>query len=344
MTISQPTPASDNDLAIVYLARFAEGPRPVEAFIASCRQYEAGIAHDRVVIRKGFPDKDTAQDKALTPFFATSISVPDDGYDITAYAEAARQLPHRHLVFLNTFSEIRSDNWLLKLRSAFDDPSVGIAGASGSYESLHSSMKRLRKGMFLSQHTLVPAQAGLRRAFHFVRRLLPKEIAKRLVAKLISYFAVRAARPQRGPSRDGEFEAYWAAETSAGGMYDYLSTIPPFPNPHIRTNAFLIERQTFLDTLPPSVTTKQDSYLFESGPDGLTQQVLRRGKSVVIVGRNGQIYGVDRWAESGTFRLGSQSNLLVHDNQTRAFDDLNSEEKRAFAEMTWGEAERAGPG
>jgi hypothetical protein len=327
-----------SDLAIVYLARFAEGPKPMAAFVESCRQHRAGITYDRVVIRKGFSGTNTAQEKIVGPFFSTGISVSDDGFDITAYAEAAAQLPHKYLVFLNTFSVIRSDDWLLKLRSAFDDPAVGIAGATGSYESLHSSMKRFRKGTFLTQKQFVSSQAGLRRAFQIVRKLLPQQISKRLVAKIISYFAVRATRPGRGPSSDTEFESFWTGETKQGGAYDYLSTIPAFPNPHIRTNAFMMERQVFLDALPSSVTTKIDSYLFESGPDGLTQQILRRGKTAVIVGHDGRRYDVDQWAKSGIFRQDDQYNLLVHDNLTRAFEDLNSEEKRAFAEMTWGES------
>jgi hypothetical protein len=337
MTEQQPT--INNDLAIVYLARFTEGPKPMAAFVESCRRHDAGIAHDRVVVRKGFSGANTAQDKIVGPFFATAISVSDDGFDITAYAEAAAQLPHKYLVFLNTFSEIRSDDWLLKLRSAFDDPIVGIAGATGSYESLYSSMKRFRRGMFLTQKQLLGSQqAGLRRAFQIFRRALPKQISKRLVAKIISHFAVRATRAERGPGTDHAFESVWVQETQPGGIYDYLNGIPEYPNPHIRTNAFMMERQVFLEALPQSITTKKESYLFESGPAGLTQQVLRRGKTVMVVGCDGQAYGVDEWANSGTFRQGDQGNLLVHDNQTRAFEDLNSEEKRAFAEMTWGKA------
>jgi hypothetical protein len=132
------------------------------------------------------------------------------------------------------------------------------------------------------------------------------------------------------------FEAFWERETSPGGEFDYLSAIPLFPNPHIRTNAFVIERQTFLDTVPSSMTTKKDTFLYESGPDNLTRQILRRGKKVVIVGSDGQSYSIDQWPESGTFRLGNQHNLLVQDNQTRAFETLTGAEKRVFAEITWG--------
>lgn len=323
-----------NDVAIVYLARYAEGPKPMAAFIDSCRQHSAGMAHDRIIIRKGFPSGQSVKDQIVDAFFSGSITVSDDGFDITAYALAAAQLPHEYLVFLNTFSEIRCDDWLLKLHSAFDDDAVGVAGATGSYESLYSSMKRFRWGMYITQNQLLRSQQPrLRRAFQMLRKALPKQLSKILVAKIISHFAVRAANAS---DTDQAFEAVWDKETRPGGIYEYLNGIPKYPNPHIRTNAFMIKRQAFLDALPRSITSKKESYLFESGPEGLTQSVLRRGKTVVVVGCDGRIYGVDEWPSSGTFRLGEQENLLVHDNQTRAFEDLNSVEKSAFAEMTWG--------
>jgi hypothetical protein len=325
-------------LAVVYLARFAEGTKPVTAFLASYARHEAGVGHDLIVIRKGFPSADTNQDRMIARYRPKTVTLSDDGTDISAYAEAAAQLPHAHVVFLNTFSEILCDNWLLHLRSALNDPAVGIAGATGSNESLHSSMKRLKKGLFLAQKHYLPSPARMRAAFQIFRRLLPRQLSKMLVAKIISHFAVSGS-PAADADADAEFEAFWIRETMAEGTFDYLNAIPKFPNPHIRTNAFIIARKTFLEILPSSLKTKTDSYLFESGPDGLTRQILRRGKKVVVVGRNGQTFDVDDWVKSGTFRLADQYNLLVHDNQTRAFEALNSAGKRAFSRMTWDESD-----
>ena len=151
-----------SDLAVVYLARHAEGKGPVTNFIESFERHPPGIAHDCVVVRKGFPPGESTLDKVLKRAFPHSISVSDDGFDINAYAKAAAQLPHTHVVFLNTFSEITSDNWLRKLHSAFADPAVGIAGATGSYESPLSSMKHVQKGWWLFQNQGIP-KAGLRR-------------------------------------------------------------------------------------------------------------------------------------------------------------------------------------
>jgi hypothetical protein len=326
-----------SELAVVYLARFAEGPKAVATFIASYQWHRAGLAHDSVVIRKGFPGRKTAQDEIIGPVFPNAISISDHGFDINAYAEAAAQLPHKYVVFLNTFSEIVSDDWLMKLRSALSDPAVGIAGATGSYESLRDSMKRVNRGWWQLQIPVFPKPTGVRRVFKAVMKFLPKRFAQRVKNTIISYLAARTAKPSHDRTQDIEFESYWDGEIRLGGTYEFLSQIPEFPNAHIRTNAFAIERLTFLDTLPFSIVTKVDSYLYENGPDSLTQKILRRGQKAVVVGRDGRSYDIDQWSKSGTFRLGSQHNLLVRDNQTRAYDEMNTASKHAYAAMTWGD-------
>jgi hypothetical protein len=328
--------AYTSNLAVIYLARFAEGPKPVANFIESYNRHQAGIVHDRVAIRKGFSDENTSQDTILGSLFPNIISVSDDGFDITAFASAAAQLPHKHVVFLNTFSEIVSNDWLAKLRSGLSDIGTGLAGATGSYESLHSSMKQYNRGLFNSQ--FLPSPGAMRHLSRTVRKLLPRRFVDQLVAAAVAYSA-RSPQPQNHGVQNDEFEAFWARETSPGGLFDYLHSIPLYPNAHVRTNAFIIERQTFLDTLPSSLTNKKEAYLYESGPDSLTQKILRRGEQIRIVGCNGQSYNIDEWPKSGTFRLGEQHNLLVQDNQTRLFQSLNRAERNAFVQMTWGSSQ-----
>src|SRR4051812_5968255 len=263
MEMSRPA-SSAHDIAVVYLARFAEGAKPMSTFAQSYRRHPAGTPHDMIVICKGFSGSGTAQHQAIAAWLPNSLSISDEGFDITAYALAAARLPHKYVVFLNTFSEIQGDDWLRKLRSAFDDPAVGIAGATGSYESLASSMKRLRKGMYSAQDQLFGRHhEHARRVFRMLRRVLPKQLAARMVSRVIAHFMVRGTAKAEASDADRQFESHWTTETQSGGIYDYLSSIPEFPNPHIRTNAFMIERQLFLDALPPTIATKQQSYLFE---------------------------------------------------------------------------------
>ena len=179
-----------------------------------------------MVVRKGFPPGECTLDKVLKRIFPHSISVSDDGFDINAYAKAAAQLPHTHVVFLNTFSEIKSDNWLRKLHSAFADPAVGIAGATGSYESLLSSMKHVQKGWWLFQNEGIPKPAGLRRLFRAIRTRLPKRLATRVVATAISYFAARSSR--HDCTLDDKFETYWASEIGPGGALARLNEMSRF--------------------------------------------------------------------------------------------------------------------
>lgn len=167
MTNQQPSFTSD--LAVVYLARYAEGPKPIHAFIKSYEQHQAGTARDFVVLRKGTPD--AAIDRTLAPYLRFGISLPDQGVDATACALAATRLPHRLVVYLNSFSEIASDDWLVKLRSAYEEHGIGIAGATGSYESPRSSMRRLKRGLFLAQRKYSLSPTYFRGVFQFVRRI-----------------------------------------------------------------------------------------------------------------------------------------------------------------------------
>src|SRR6185312_166977 len=86
-----------------------------------------------------------------------------------------------------------------------------------------------------------------------------------------------------------------------------------FPNPHIRTNAFMIERKQFLSLKFPAFVSKQDVYRFESGRRSLTRQILARGQKPVVVGRNGMMYEISEWRSSSTFWTGEQDNLIIAD-------------------------------
>lgn len=127
----------------------------------------------------------------------------------------------------------------------------------------------------------------------------------------------------------------------ATGSYESLNELnqsfPVFPNPHIRSNAFVINRELFCQiTKELVIREKIDAFHFESGPQSMTRQILAMGREILLVGRNGRGYSPEWWPTSDTFRLGTQSNLLVADNQTRNFTALRWPEKREFVLRTWG--------
>jgi hypothetical protein len=111
---------------------------------------------------------------------------------------------------------------------------------------------------------------------------------------------------------------------------------PRFPNPHIRTNAFMISRELMLDLDWWDTRRKVQAWKLESGVRGITQQVWDRGLDALVVGRDGEAYPASRFFESNTFRRNHQANLLIADNRTREFDEADPERRRWLAELAWG--------
>ena len=128
------------------------------------------------------------------------------------------------------------------------------------------------------------------------------------------------------------------ATASYESLSELNSVFPAFPNIHIRSTAFMIDRGFFCNiTKDLRLANKIDAFHFESGPKSLTRQILAHGEKVLLVGRNGRGYSPVFWPVSDTFRQGMQRNLLVSDNQTRNYLALPWNEKREFVMKTWGE-------
>lgn len=111
---------------------------------------------------------------------------------------------------------------------------------------------------------------------------------------------------------------------------------PPFPNPTLRTNAFLGKRGLLRAVFPLRDRTKEESLRFESGRNSLTRQVRQRGLQVLVVDRDGRGYAPEEWPTSRTFRLQDQANLLVADNQTERYAQASADERRWLSLLAWG--------
>ena len=116
----------------------------------------------------------------------------------------------------------------------------------------------------------------------------------------------------------------------------YRMNFDPAPNPHLRSNAFLVDRVRWLALRRPGLTSKWQTLLFESGKDGMARQLKDQGLEVLVAGRDGEAYPPERWPESRTFRQGNQENLLVGDNRTRQYDEAEEPMRRYMREIAWG--------
>lgn len=108
----------------------------------------------------------------------------------------------------------------------------------------------------------------------------------------------------------------------------------PFPNPHLRTNGFAMERELILELDWGTNLTREQTVLLEGGKRSLTRQVRECGLKTLVVGRDG-VYPPECWRESATFRSGEQANLLLSDNRTRHYQEAGPLARRGLAWLAW---------
>jgi hypothetical protein len=299
-------------VAVVHLVRHTNATAPFEAFLASYRRCRAGIEHDLVVLLKGFEDP-AARARILercADLRPGIVEVSDRGLDLTAYMAAAGVLDHDRLCFVNSFSEILAPDWLRALDAGLDGPGVGAAGASGSWASHRSlalSMLRLPNGYGGSLGDRARMGSALRS---------------------IST-APKLSRPR------------WAVRAATDISND-IAGYPGFPVAHLRTNAFLIGRRLLLSLKAGALASKRSNYRFESGHASLTAQLRARGLAAVVVGRDGVARGEDEWPDANVFWQGNQEQLLVADNQTRAYEQGDADVRDALSRYAWGPRARPG--
>lgn len=350
-----------NKVAVVYLARRAEGIAPIKRFVGSYLEHPACVGHDLVVVYKGFGQApDLADAKAVfAPIAHMGIEIPDDGFDIGAYFEAARRLTHDHICFMNTFTEIEVDGWLASLHQNLLFPGVGMVGVMGSYESLLSSVSLLRKVIWLCNDVAIRYDEKIAYYFDFIisahcrlwggnkhgrfrKWVSPRWIYRQLRTLMLHPESIMKMLGENLTIEE-RFRLKWEGLIAPGNDLDYIPNFPAFPNPHIRSNVFMIGRESLLGCTFPSLETKMGCCAFESGSDSLTSRLRRQGKSTLVVDRNGVGYDVKDWWRSGTFRLGDQANLIASDNRSREFDQMTPGAKVTHARMTWGDYLGAAP-
>lgn len=133
------------------------------------------------------------------------------------------------------------------------------------------------------------------------------------------------------PLQHGWLDKVYAAFTSSSKIglvgcsgsvethHPFLQGFPDYPNYHVRTNGFMIARQDYLDMVEGRpLGDKLQAYQFEAGRLSMTWGIQASGRKALVVGRQGAVQPQILW-RAGIFRSWNQSNLLLADNQTRAY-------------------------
>ncbi|MFZ2959388.1 MAG: hypothetical protein WA705_21075 [Candidatus Ozemobacteraceae bacterium] len=113
---------------------------------------------------------------------------------------------------------------------------------------------------------------------------------------------------------------------------------PMFPNPHLRSNAFVIRRDLFTEFISTRQIPRRkiDAFVLENGRKGLSVFLAKRGLKTLVIGADGNSFEAKSWAESGVFRIPGQKNLLVADNQTRFYESADATKRRMLERLAWG--------
>lgn len=291
-------------VCVAHLVRQLNGVEPLRRFLAAYRRFDGGLEHDLLLLCKGFEGERLPPEylEALAEHRYRTIYLNDEGFDIAPYFAAVRATDYPVYCFLNSFSEPLDPAWLRKLHAGLQAPGVGLVGATGSWASLFS---------------LGQLQCRRRSAYD---GLFPADV------------------PPTPPAQSGL--GWVQAVRHQLGIIRYLARLrrqyAPFPAAHIRSNAFMMRRETMLTIKPGTIQTKEDALNFESGRRSLTAQVRSAGLAALVVGRDGAGYPAERWPESETFWQADQGNLLVADNQTLDYARGDRAHRRFRAAYAWG--------
>jgi hypothetical protein len=249
---------SQEPVAIVYIARVTneEEIELVDKFIKSLARYEVGANYKLYICFKDIKMKNLKIiRRILKETTYNEIFLPSGGYDIGSYSIIAKQISENKVIFFNTSTEVKKNNWLAKMMMNINKKYF-IIGGSGSFE------------------TLSPV----------------------------------------------------------------IQNHPIFPNPHIRTNGFLIDREFFLNiTKEIEIKNKEEAWNIESGRNSLSAKIFKIDGQVCVVDKFGIGYDFERWPVSKTFRSSNQKNILFSDNRVREYANSESNYKNLLYLNTWGD-------
>jgi hypothetical protein len=289
-------------ICVVHLVRQANGTAPLRSFLESYGRHPAGVDHSLLLLFKGFEQPPPAEYEAL----------------LKGVAHQRRFIPDRGFdvdAYFRIAQTHEADVFCFL-------NSFSVILADGWLACLHRALVERDAGLVGVTGSWQSISLNSSDAPHAPWPARPGYPAWR--RKLLKWFPflpglVRTAR--------------WHL---LRGMFDR------FPNYHLRTNAFMIRRVTALKLHVAAMRRKFDAYRFESGRQGMTRQVLEMGNTVLIVGRDGKAYDMQDWHLSNTFWRRNQGNLLVADNQTRAYDTASDDDRAMYSGLAWGPEADAG--
>lgn len=133
----------DPDIAVLHLVRKGNPISALSTFLESYRRYPASEPHRLVILLKGFTEVVPSEiEMLLSNVTHDRIYCPDGGFDIGSYFYGIEHITEHFVMLTNSFTELSTNDWLMKLLAAINLPGMGAVGATGSWESLSGRFLR----------------------------------------------------------------------------------------------------------------------------------------------------------------------------------------------------------
>tara|TARA_Y100000768_G_C23962613_1_gene676161 strand:+ start:388 stop:1212 length:825 start_codon:yes stop_codon:yes gene_type:complete len=193
----------------------------------------------------------------------------------------------------------------------------------GSYFRIADAYKD-RLILFLDTHTRMNCN-------NWLRIFLENYSEKRLIGATGSFASISSQFLRLYYSQYSKFQQIrWGL--------NHLKKFKLFPNPHLRTTAFLIKGLDLmqLNFDKTKFIKKIETNYFESGRKSLTIQLQNKGFEIGIVNSDNKFFDIRTWRQSDTYCLGEQSKLIFVDNRTDEYKNASKEQKIKMNSLFWG--------
>lgn len=252
---------------------------------------------------------------------------------LESYAAHPAGMPHRLLMIYKGFASPDECAAYEPLLAAIEHDRLFVPDAGfdiGAYRA--TALERPADHyVFLNSFSRITTPGWLETMYRHARAERVGVVAATASNQSLASDLLDMQRGLRGSARD----AVQLARRMARYFGWVRGRFPAFPNPHVRTNAFLIAGDVFRRLSFPRLASKWDAYRFESGLASLTRQIGDGGLRALVVGRDGRGYAASEWGASRTFWSGNQENVLVEDKQTRLYAEGDAELRERLAYAAW---------
>ena len=111
-----------------------------------------------------------------------------------------------------------------------------------------------------------------------------------------------------------------------------------FPNPHIRSNCFMLSAKDLLSLKKTKKYRfkKKSTWIDESGRSGMTNQLLKRNFDIFVVNRDNKKFDIKNFKESETYAYKNQFKLIISDKFTRQYAHADELKKSMIKKNVWG--------